>query len=177
VPPPYRASHIEVLLTAKGIEEPRQLGYLFELAPTRVVGATIITPRRGKLYADGIWPYPVMPTAAAVGTGQGLVRGQRYELNYWPNSPKAPTRVNVSGSIARGWRLDPEDDATALLCLTDELDDEAGKSTGDYCYSIRRDGRPTGRFRATLTNPETGRRYDFKQSSELSVANTVEVAP
>lgn len=164
--PTYWSSHLGLQLTANGFWDSYTIGYRYERAPTRLVGATMSTPQMTAVYADASQPAPSIPTAAAIGNSQEMLRGPRYELDYSAGYDKPPTRISLPGALARGWRLDPDDGDAAFLCLTEEVDEGTGEATDDYCYSIRPDGRPTGRFRATLTDTDTGERFDFEQSAE-----------
>lgn len=105
-----------------------------------------------------------VPVAAVVGEGQELIRGTLYERDYSAGYAFPPGKTPVPGSIARGWRLDPDRDDAAYLCLTDEVDVGTTKGVDDYCFSIRPNGTPTGRFRARLTDTDTGERVDFAQA-------------
>ena len=130
-----------------------------------MVGAVMSTPQMTAVYADASQPPASIPTAASIGDSQEMVRGPRYVLDYSAGYDKPAAKVPLPGSLARGWRLDPDTGDAAFLCLTVEVDEGAGKATDDYCYSIRPDGRPTGRFRATLTDTDTGQRHEFEQST------------
>jgi hypothetical protein len=162
--PTYRSTYFGLQLTANGLYQSHTIGYLYEGSPIRLVGATMSTPRMTAMYADATQPSPSVPTAAAIGESQEMLRGSRYELDYSAGYDKPPTNIPFPGSLARGWRLDPDGSDAAFLCLTEEVDEGAGSGTDDYCFSIRPDGRPTGRFRATLTDTDTGERHDFEQS-------------
>ena len=160
--PTYRSSYVSLQLTASGFSEAHDLGHLFERAPTRLVGATMNTAFMPTIYADASNPTPIPPTAAAVGDSQEMLRGPRYEQDYSAGFDKPPIRVPLPGYLARGWRLEPDTSDAAFLCLTDELDEGTSKGTDDYCFSILPDGRPTGRFRATITDTDTGLRHEFE---------------
>ncbi|MGD9869189.1 MAG: hypothetical protein AB7U38_14455 [Hyphomicrobiales bacterium] len=175
--PTYWSSYLGLQLSASGYWDSHTIGYRFERAPTRIVGATMSTPQMTAVYADADQPAPGVPTAASIGDAQELMRGQRYELDYAAGYDKPPTRIPVPGSIARGWRLDPDGSDAAFLCLTDEVDEGSGSATDDYCFSIEPDGRPTGRFRATLTDTDTGQRHDFAQSASAPAPTPAPAPP
>ena len=166
VPPAtYRTSFLGLQLMADGYMDANVIGYQYEGSPTRIVGATRSTPRGTVSFADASEPIVPLPTSATIGQSQQLLRGPIYELDYSAGYDKPPARVPFPGSIARGWRLDPDDADSAYLCLVDEVDDGTDKGVDDYCYSIRPNGQPTGRFRATLTDTDTGERHPFEQAA------------
>lgn len=169
LPATYLTSFLALQLMADGYWNSYVIGYQYEGSPTHIVGASMSTSRGTAIYADAAEPFVPLPTAAAIGQSQQWLRAAIYEFDYSAGYDKPPAKVPFPGWIARGWRLDPDNAESAYLCLIDEYEHGEDKGFDDYCYSIRPDGQPTGRFKATLTDTDTGARFVFEQVAGVPV--------
>lgn len=77
----YFSSFIGLQLTASGYWESDVIGVRYERFPLHLVGAVMSTPRNTSVCADASQTPPIVPTAAAIGDSQELLRGPLYELD------------------------------------------------------------------------------------------------
>ncbi|MGE0800156.1 MAG: hypothetical protein AB7G13_14645 [Lautropia sp.] len=137
----------------------RDVSISYEPMPLRV---TFLRNVLFNMYADADEAQHPVPTAAKIGSQQTLLKGHTFYYSGIPG--RNSMRVDGQGTMSLGWRLEPETDDSAYLCV---LLDDRGRNPDDLCYSIAPGGQQTGRFKAVVEVP-----VGFDQDVRLEFTQT-----